>query len=141
MAKYQIDEATFDLPDDWRDQTLNVFTTGGPEPPLEATLVISRSTLEPGRHLVDHVEAEMEKLKSKLPKFRLLGKRRIELAGRTALEAEVTWYSDGRPVHQRQQFLQVENRVLAFITTAPVKIADAQNQQVDAILASLTLRE
>lgn len=141
MSTYTMNEAVFDLPTNWRDQSINVFVVGGPEPPMDLSLVISRDVLKEGVDLVDHVEKQIVEIGKKLQKFRVIGKRQIEVAGRPALEAELTWVSDGMPMHQRQQYIPNDRRVLVFTATAPIKIADEHNAQIDELLGSLIFRE
>lgn len=141
MSMYTTNEATFELPAQWADQSLNIFVVGGAEPPMHLSFVISRDTLGPGVELVDHVEKQLSDISKKLRKFRILGKRQVEVAGRPALEAEFTWAADQSPMHQRQQYVKAGQKVLVFTATAPVKISDEHGEQIEALLASVTFND
>lgn len=137
MSVYRMNEASFELPSAWRDQSVNIFVVGGPEPPMHLSVVISRESLRPGVEIVDHVEKQLADIGKKLRGFRVLGKRQIDVAGRVALEAEFTWVSEQTPMHQRQQYIQNGLRLLVVTATAPIKIADEHNEQIDNMLATL----
>jgi hypothetical protein len=139
MNTFLMNEASFEVPEDWRDQTINIFAVGS-EPPLSLSFVISRGTLRDGEELVDHVERELGQFGEKLKQFRLIGKRQVEVGGGVALEAEFTWKSDKGPMHQRQQYVRRGARIIIFTATAPVKIADEHIEQLNSLLASVQFR-
>lgn len=141
MSTYQMNEASFDLPAGWRDQSVNIFVVGGPEPPMHLSVVISRDRLKEGLELVDHIEKQLADIGKKLRNFRVLGKRQLEIEGVAALEAELTWVAEQTPMHQRQIYLQSGSRVLIVTATAPIKIADEHNEQLDAMLGTLRFED
>lgn len=136
MFTYTMNEGSFQVPEEWRDNSVNIFVVGA-EPPMNLSFVISRDNLRQGAELVDYVEQQLGDVSKKLRKFRILGKRQMEVGGRPALEAEFTWVSEQSPMHQRQQYVRVGQKVLVFTATAPVKIADEHMEQIQALLASV----
>lgn len=137
MKIYTMNEGSFEVPEEWKDNSLNIFVVGGSEPPMNLSFVISRDTLRDGVELVDYVEKQLGDVGKKLRKFRVIGKRQIEVNGHPALEAEFTWISDKSPMHQRQQYIRRGTTVLVFTATAPVKIEDEHIEQIDALLRSV----
>jgi len=140
VVTYQTNEATFDTPEEWKDQTVNIFSVGT-KPPHPLSVVVSRERLKDGQELTDYAEAQIKQYEEKLKDFRLLSKRQVMAGESPALEAEFTWTSAKGPMHQRQAFIPRDRRVLLITVTAPVKIADAHQEQVDRLLASFRFRE
>ncbi len=137
MGHYVMHEATFDVPSEWRDNSVNIFMVVGKGPPADLSFVISRDLLQPGTELVDYVEKQLGDVGKKLRKFRIIGKRQIEVGGRSALEAEFTWVSEQCAMHQIQQYVRLDQKVIVFTASAPVKIADEHQEQIKTLLASI----
>jgi hypothetical protein len=139
MLQYITNDAEFDVPDDWTDRSINIFAVGA-TPPLALSFVISRDYMKPGQELVDFVEEKLAEAAKNLPKFRLISKRQIIVDGSTALQAEFAWYAEKNAMHQRQAYVPSGAKVLILTATAPVKISDEHEEQMNALLASLKLR-
>lgn len=135
-----MNEAEFEIPADWADRSVNIFAVGN-TPPLPLSFVISRDELKKGQELADFADEKLDELGPQLQQFNLLEKRQVEVAGELALDAEFTWRSDKGPMHQRQTYVRCGQRVLVFTVTAPRSLRDEHRAQVDALLASLKLRE
>lgn len=138
MATYRMNDAMLELPDDWEDKSVHVFAS--PDSSASpVTLVINKDGLKSGQDLADLAEQRLDELESMLKQFTLLERRQIEIAGKTALEAEFKWRSDAGLMHQRQIFLSHLDRVLVITITAPRELREQQRAQVDLILSSLRL--
>lgn len=131
-------EASFELPPEWKDGTLNIFTVGEGVP-LELSVVISRVPIQADQDLVEYADSQLLTYPSKLTSFRLIGKRQRQLAGKLSLEAEFTWKTDIGPMHQRQVYIPAsETKLLVITATAPVKIADVHQEQLESMLETIT---
>jgi hypothetical protein len=139
MATYHIDEAEFEIPEGWIDQSINIFAAGT-TPPLPLSLVISRDRWPPEQDFATTADAKLAELKSRLKQFRLLEKRQLTVAGVLALETEFTWRADQGPMHQRQIFVPAQGVVLVITATAPVKIAEEQREEIERLLSTFRLK-
>lgn len=138
MATYRMNDAMLDVPDDWDDKSVNVFSTPGSSP-SPISLVINRDRMKPGQEFADFAEQRLDEMESMLKQFTVIEKRQIDIAGTTALEAEFKWRSDAGLMHQRQIFVPRGERVFVITVTAPREINERQRTQVDSVLSSLRL--
>lgn len=139
MLPYHINEAELDLPDEWSDKSVNIFSSGASaKAPL--TLVISRDEMKEGQELADFADEKLAELSPQLSQFKLIDKRQVEVAGDVALDAEFTWRSNQGLMHQRQTYVCLGRRVLVFTATAPRELREQHRREVDAVLASLKFR-
>jgi hypothetical protein len=141
MPTYTVNEASWEIPTGWRDRTVNIFSYGT-EPPLPLSLVVSRDELKSGQTLADFADEQVKQFGEKLHQFRLLGKRQLTVSGAVALEAEFTWRSEKGPMHQRQVYVPTagSSKLVIMTATAPVKIADDDQEKLNALLESFQFR-
>lgn len=140
MTTYQTNEALFEIPEEWKDQTVNIFSVGS-QPPLALSVVISRDILKDGQAFSDYADTQIGQYEEKLKDFRLISKRQVAIGDILALEAEFTWNSGKGPMHQRQTFIPHDKRSLTVTVTAPVKISDIHHAQVDRLIQSFRFRD
>lgn len=96
----QIGEGHIDLPAQWHDQSVNIFTAQAPGA-QGLSITINRDRLPFGMTLDDYAKSQSGKLANQLKGYRLIEHRVLELAGSPAHEFEFTWKTDDAgPVHQ-----------------------------------------
>lgn len=139
MALYTINEAEFDLPDDWIDKTTNIFAAGGKQPPALG-FVITREPLDESRDLVEFVEEKLDDITPQLKDFKIREQRQIEVSGGLALDLEFTWRSDAGLMHQRQTYVPCGRVLLILTATARRELRPEHRTQIEGILASFKLR-
>ena len=127
MSTYRINEGSFELPDGYVDQTLNVFPNSSAVP-ADFSVVVSRDTPLVGENLQAYFERQMKQLPSSLPGLKVLRRGELTLGGQRAMEVEYTWVSKGMKMHQRQATLLVGGTVLNVTASA----LDNSYQKFDA---------
>src|SRR5262245_56915616 len=133
MASYTIDEGTFDVPAEWADKSVNVFTLGN-SLPLALSLVLTREQLDPDRDLATYGEERLDDVAQQVKDFKIVEQRQIEVAGEVALEAEFTWRIDAGLMYQRQTYIRARHKVLVFTATARRELRDSQRAQIDSFM-------
>ena len=104
MSLYHINEASFGLPGDFGDKTINIFSI--PEPAGgQASLVITRDQLMQTLTLPRYGERILMEMEEKLHKFELVKRSEIQLSGIPAVQFDFLWVSDGTPMAHRQLVL------------------------------------
>lgn len=139
MPTYLMNDAEIEIPDDWVDQSVNLFSAS-PQPPAPLSLVITRDRLKAGQDLPEFAETKLGELESQLTSLKIVEKRQIEVGGQLALEAELRWTSKQGPVHQRQVYIENGERVLVLTATSPGTISAAHASQFEQVLSTLKLR-
>jgi hypothetical protein len=117
VGTYRINEGSFELPDGYVDQTLNVFPNSSAVP-ADFSLVVSRDTPLAGENLQAYFERQMKELPGSLPGVKVLRRGTLTVGGRQAMEVEYTWVSKGMKMHQRQATLLVGGRILNVTASA-----------------------
>lgn len=104
MSLYHIQEASFELPAQSADKSLNIFSI--PDGPgRQASLVITRDNPRRGLTLAQYAERILMEMEEKLHQFDLQLRREVLLGGASAIQFDYTWVSDGTPMVQRQLVL------------------------------------
>lgn len=93
--RYRMNEASVDVPDDWHEQTLHIFSS---EAPGRAghSLVISGEPLPPGKTLDAFKAMALIRLPHELPGFKLIQESPASIQGRIpAVVIESQWQQEG----------------------------------------------
>ncbi len=117
MSRYYINEASFDVPDEWPDQSINVFPSSR-ESSSEFSFVVSRDETKPGEDLYSYVDRQQEELLAQLPGFNLIHCVKTKLSGIDGVDTEFSWVSGGKQMHQRQICVVFGGRALVLTATA-----------------------
>ncbi len=133
MSTYVMNEAQFEIPDEWRDQSINIFSVGT-KLPLPLSVVVTRDLWPTDKDFATNADVKLSELQHQLKQFRLIEKKQVMIGEVGALEAEYTWKSDNGPMHQRQFYIPAERYVLVITATAPVKIAEEQQEELGRLL-------
>jgi hypothetical protein len=112
MTPYRIQEADFEIPEDWHDQTLNLFKLPATNAAKEASFVISRDVLGAHGSLPDYVASQLKSAEQQLPQYKLLQTWDFELNGYPAALADCVWDREGVELMLRQVFVQNSSAIL-----------------------------
>ncbi|MEW6342936.1 MAG: DcrB-related protein [Pseudomonadota bacterium] len=139
-----MNDAAIELPANFKDNTMHVFTTG--EPGSDSfTLVVSRSPMERGDTVDTFATRLVSEMRKTLPRFKLNGLHAREVDGEAAREIDYEWVSDGTLLHQRQTVVISPMRgeipiAIGFIGTCPKGFTSQRASEYDDMVASTVLK-
>lgn len=138
MKTYTIDEACFQIPDGWGDNSVNVFSPSG-KLPGDFSFVISRDSLKDSQGLDSYVDGQLGELSAALSQYRLIRKSETTVDGLPAFSAEFTWNVQEKTMAQRQTYVATGRQVLVITATTIDKFSRDYNLVVDCILSSFRM--
>jgi hypothetical protein len=139
MSLYHINEGTFDLPDDWSDRSMNIFTPDESENP-EWNIVVSRDKLAEDVTLTDYLENQLTEMPKALPRFRLISNEEIAINDVPAREVVSTWIGDGGTVRQKQVVFVIESKSLVFTFTVLERLFSQYSTVLDDFVKTFIVR-
>lgn len=139
MSLYHINEGTFDLPDDWTDRSMNIFTPDESENP-EWNIVVSRDKLAEDETLAGYLEKQLAEMPKVLPRFRLISDEQVVINDVTAREVVSTWIGDGGTVRQKQVVFVIKGKSLVFTFTVLERLFSQYSIVLDEIIKTFTVR-
>lgn len=101
MPEYQMHDAVIDLPAQFKDKTMHLFTAdeaGG----STFTFVVSRAPMEADDTVQTFTTRLVSEMRKTLPGFELNYLHESEVDGVAAREIDYRWMSEGTQLHQRQ---------------------------------------
>src|SRR5262245_6024220 len=139
MPTYVMNEGAFDVPGAWQDRSVTALSFPAGAQKSDATLTVtrdpsSRTTVS----LPAYVDKQLVDMAKSCPRFDLITREDLALAGTHAQLVEYTWRTpDGTQVHQLQVVtLMPAGDALVFTATAPDDIFDRYASTLrDAILS------
>jgi len=139
MSLYHINEGTIDLPDDWTDRSMNIFTPDESENP-EWNIVVSRDKLGEGETLDGYLEKQLEEMPKALPRFRLQSNEETTLHDFPARRVESTWIGENGTIRQKQTVMVKNGKSLVFTFTVLERLHLKYENILDEFLESFVLR-
>ena len=139
MSLYHINEGTFDLPDDWSDRSMNIFTPDASEKP-EWNIVISRDTLKEGENLDDYLSVQLEEMPKALPRFRVISQEDIRVNDFPGKKVVATWIGEGGTIRQKQIVLVRNAKSLVFTFTVLERLHLQYENVLDEFVETFKLR-
>jgi hypothetical protein len=95
-----IGEGQLDIPDQWHNLSVNIFTAKSPGTP-GLSVTVNREALPFQTTLDDYVAQQSGKLAKQLNGFALIDQAQLEVDGHPAHQLEFSWQADDSgPVHQ-----------------------------------------
>jgi hypothetical protein len=120
VTLYRLQEADFEIPDTWQDQSINIFKLPAVGGAKEASFVISRDPSQGDTAFADYVARQLENAERQLPGFKLINRWDIVLHGHATALLDYTWQREGRELMLRQVFIERKPAVLiTTLTTTP----------------------
>lgn len=139
MSLYHINEGTVELPDEWADRTMHIFTPDESENP-DWNIVVSRDKLEEGDTLSGYLEKQLAEMPKALPRFRLISNEEIAVNDVPAREVISTWVGDGGTVRQKQVVIAKNGKSLVFTFTVLERLYQKYEAVLDDFLQTFVLR-
>jgi|GEM_PF-1405766 len=146
MPSYQMNDASIDLPEQFKDGTMHLFTVerNGSN---AFTFVVSRADMDESDTVDTFAHKLVQQMRKTLPRFELKNLRAREVDGETAREVDYMWVSQGTPLHQRQTVVMARGasptrrRAISFIGTCPNGFTAEWAEQYQKLVASVKLAE
>lgn len=132
---YRIAEGSLALASEWQDQSINVLMPKVAK--VQGTnLVIARDRVPLGMTFQDYVAQQRRNFASQLAGCEMLADSPGQISGRKAQFLELSWRSDGKPIHQvMAMVLHDANAVLTFTGTIP---GGREEETRSALIAAIT---
>jgi len=135
MPNYKINEGSFELPEKWVDQTINVFPNS-PSAPADFSVIISRDVPLANEDLTAYFQRQVKQLPTSLPGVREIQRGSLTVDKVDAMQIEYTWMNKGKKIQQRQVCILIDNKVMNFTASATAQIYPKEIQKFDDILNS-----
>lgn len=139
MSLYFINEGTIDLPDDWTDRSMNIFTPDASENP-EWNIVVSRDVLKEGENLSDYISGQLEEMPKALPRFRLISEEEVQVNDFTGRRIIATWIGDGGTIRQKQVIFVRNDKSLVFTFTVLERLHLKYENILDEFIETFNFR-
>ena len=132
-----IGEGHLDIPDQWHNRSVNVYTASGPGV-AGLSVTVNREQLPFETSLEEYVAQQSAKLTQQLKGYRLIERTELEIDARPAHQLEFTWQADDAgPIHQVLLCVANDTAVLNLAASHGGRMNDKQVVEVKRILHSL----
>jgi len=130
---YHFHEGMLEIPDDWRDESMNIFKT-----PVEAgyNLVISRERIPKSIDPLRHLEAQRKVIEENLIGFREHARRAFDLDGQAGVWLEYSWQAPQGAMYQVNLMRVVGPRLVSFTFTCARPFSDPERDLFAKMLTS-----
>ena len=139
MSLYHINEGTIELPDEWIDRTMNVFTPDTSENP-EWNIVVSRDKLDEGETLGDYLDKQLAEMPKALPRFRVQSNEEITVNDYPARKVVSTWIGEKGTLRQKQIVFVRDGKSLVFTFTVLERLNHKYDSVLDKFIKSFNVR-
>lgn len=130
---YRFNEGDVDLPDDWRDESMNIFK--GPDSE-GYNLVVSRETIPKAVDPKEHVAGRIQAIEENLTKYHERVRAELVLDGQPCTWLEYSWKSPEGMMNQINVMRIVGSTVISFTFTSATDFADSQRSLFRRVLES-----
>jgi hypothetical protein len=139
MRHLELQEFTANLPEGFRDQSVNIFTVAQ-DGINRLSLVIAREDPEPDDTLETYAKRTLDGLEKALPEFKVIEQQMTEVNRVDAFVFDARLGSTQGPLFQRQGLLFVEQRALSITASGSAAHADAVRDQFWKFVSSMRFR-
>jgi len=129
-------EGVFELPDGWKDATVNVYQLASSSGRVSVVRAREDATV-PFDEYCRHVRVMVER---NLPSYRALGEQLMDKDGIRACRMEFTWRKDGEDLHQVQLLMDHGGSFVVFTFIAPLPERGVLLQFEKQLLATIRFR-
>lgn len=133
MQLYRTNDCQFFWPEGFRDESINILATQGPDG-ATTSLVVTRAELD-GQDIEAYALDQMKQYEANFKDYQFLGGRRPKIDGFEAREIEYKWKADEGVMHQWQLILDCDGRALVLTFSAKDEI-DAEGRTAIASLVN-----
>lgn len=130
---YRINEGIVDLPEDWRDESMNIFK--GPDSE-GYNLVITREKIPKSVDPEEHLAERRKMIEENLTGFRERGRGVIELDRRPCTWLEYTWKSPQGAMSQLNLMRAIGDTLVSFTFTSASDFTASQRSLFQRVLES-----
>jgi len=132
----QIGEGSLDIPNDWHNATVNIFTAAPPGS-KGLSVTVNRDKVAYGTSIHDYAADQRNKLKDQLQSYQLINEASITVDGQPGQLLEFTWTSpDTGDIHQLLLTLAHGQVAINFAATCVGKMTEEQRKTLIAMLLS-----
>ncbi|MFK3974355.1 DcrB-related protein [Pseudomonas sp. NPDC087358] len=117
MTPYRIQEADFQVPATWQDQSINIFKLPAVGDAKEASFIISRDSSQGDVSFAEYVAEQLRSAERQLPGFELIQTWHFVLNGCAASLLDYSWQREGRELMLRQVYVEQKPTVLILTLT------------------------
>jgi hypothetical protein len=139
MSLYHINEGVFELPDDWVDRSMNIFTPDVSDEP-EWNIVISRDVLKEDEDLADYMSSQLKEMPKALPRFKLISKDEVNINGFDGKKIISNWVGEGGTIRQKQYVFAKNGKSLVFTFTVLERLHLQYENILDEFVDSFNFR-
>lgn len=145
MAEYHLQEGTLEIPDLFKDRTMNLFTLSENNA-SEFTFVVSRATAT-HEDRVQQVAARLVKeLENTVNNFRFESSAMTQIDGVPAIEIYYQFKNGEALIWQKQTIVLLDEEIrgrkmVCYIGTCPDHFSEYYQKQYNAIISSIKFRE
>lgn len=138
---YYINEGSIDLPQGWKDQSINIVASSGNGSIPGLTFTITRDEVPWGMQFAEYVSGEIDKAKDALTDFKVLTRNDGAVSGRAAVEIECTWKAKQSPMHQIITTVDAPTHAMVLTASMPGRMSETQKGEVRRIIATLSFAQ
>lgn len=102
MPNYRTNDARFDVPDTWLDQTIVAFRLPPAPGGTDASFVVTRDPSKGDKPFGSYAEEQAAACRKALPGFQLIRSDALAVNDRAAWWLEFSWKKDAQPLQLRQ---------------------------------------
>jgi hypothetical protein len=139
MAAYQMNDAAFEIPGKWRDDTTHILSHVDGEG-NRLGIVVGREAATPGEELAAYVERQLKNQSQEFRAYELLGKRRSTVGGLPSIEVKYRWLPKDTMVFQHQAYVLVQGEVMSFTGSCVVKLEPSCERLMNDLLTTVRFR-
>ncbi len=141
MKAFRFHEGDIQVPDQWKDQSINSFVVPGAKGAGTASFVISRDADSTARDVQSYTDQQMVEAAKVLKGYKLIGRQTLTVGGQPAIEITYTWTTPEKvTVQQRQVCVRQGNLFLIITMTAKQADFSKYEDAWKAAVQSLKLR-
>lgn len=141
LNPYRINELEFELAGAWQDNTINMFALPTASEGSQASIVITRDLSPQKLDPEGYSDVLLVEAAKRLPNYRLLGRRPLEVASQRSVELSYQWTTpDQLDIQQRQCCVFVGGAALVLTISARVSEFDGHEGAWLAFLQSIRPR-
>jgi hypothetical protein len=117
MTTCSFEDAALDIPDEYRAALIVSAPTKAGES-FASNLIVTRDRLRPNEQFSEYLDRQVVELGKSLKKFKLHGRRSIDVGGVEGHEISCGCLGSQGPIEQRLTFVPREGTVISFTSTA-----------------------
>lgn len=141
MAIYTLQEASLELPDVFKDRTMNLFTLSENNA-SEFTFVVSRASAQHDDNVKKVAAKIVREMEVTLHGFKIEATRIIHVDTLPAVEIFYHFRNEGGEIWQKQTIVILDDeivgkKIVCYIGTCPDNFSDYYNKQYQAIIDSI----